>query len=191
MITQAADYDSSIAIDPGHGGNDNGASYNKTDEDELNLNIAFLLECDLRQNGFENVTLTRERDIYVSLLDRVLTAKIAHADVFVSIHCDAWHKKTAQGMTVHIPESPSIDDIKIGDCISRKLKTAFPNHLQRGIRKSDFYVLRETYEIPSTLVECEFMSNPVQLKFLKKPENQKLFAWAISAGIRSFLSGEL
>lgn len=180
-------FDSSIVISPGHGGSDNGASYGYTDEDELNLSIAFLLECELRQRYFENITLTRERDVYVSLNERVRIAQAANADVFISIHCDAWHQKTSVGMTVHVPRIPTIDDLNLANCISKRLKTAFSLHRQRGIRKSNFTVLNETIEIPSILIECEFMSNPEQLKFLKKPENQKRFARAISLGIGAFL----
>lgn len=183
--------DSSIVISPGHGGLlDSGAHYGDTDEDELNLSIAYLCEYDLRVHGLDNVTMTRERDIDVSLEERVKIAQAANADVFVSIHCDAWHQKTTQGITVHVSPQPSMDDISLANNVRRQLMVYFRGHRQRDIKKSNFYVLRETYEIPSVLIECEFMSNPKQLRFLRKPENQKRFAVAISCGIRNFLRGK-
>ena len=78
-------------------------------------------------------------------------------------------------------------DLGVAGRVKERLHIFFPMHRQRGIKKSNFTVLNETIEIPSILIECEFMSNPEQLKFLKKPENQKRFARAISLGIGAFL----
>lgn len=175
-----------IVLDPGHGGIDNGAEYGETGEDELNLSISYFLQYELKQKGFE-CFLTRETDEYVSLRNRVEIAKAYKTDAFISVHCDAWHKKTAQGMTVHVPAVPSMQDIDLADSVGKKLRVAFPMHRMRDMRKSNFHVLRETYRIPSILIECEFMSNPEQLKFLKKPENQRRMAKAIASGAERFL----
>jgi len=171
-----------IVIDPGHGGEDNGAKYGGRAEDEFNLSISSFLQYELLLRDFD-AFLTREKDEDVSLEKRVQIAKAYRADAFISIHCDAWHSKTTEGMTVHIPPVPSLSDFDLSEEVGRKLKIFFPMHRSRDTRKSNFYVLRETYKIPSILIECEFMSNPEQLKFLTKIENQKRMARAICLAI--------
>jgi len=170
-----------ILIDPGHGGSDDGARYGYAEEDDTNLSIAFLLRCELEKE-FYDVHLTRETDQYVSLPDRVLAANLLPADLFVSIHCDAYHIETAEGMSVHIHPAASERTWERADYLHRSLIDAFPDHLDRGIRHSDFYVLRQT-RMAAVLIECEFLSNPKTRRFLKEPENQLALARAIAGGI--------
>lgn len=172
-----------IEIDPGHGGDDNGAAYGYMEEDDTNLSIAYLLRCELKQRGYE-VYMTRERDMRVLLSERTATANNRSANLFVSIHCDAFHKETAQGMSVHIHPNCSKQSRKTAQSILTALVDKFPNHRNRGIRESDFYVLRMT-KMPAVLIECEFLSNPETRRFLKEPENQLDLAKAIANGIEN------
>jgi N-acetylmuramoyl-L-alanine amidase len=172
-----------ICIDPGHGGVDNGASYGFVEEDDTNLAIAFYLDYELRLSGF-NTILTREKDEYFSLYQRVLTANIKKADLFISIHCDAFHAVTAKGMTVHVSTKSSTRSMTLANSIDGQLKIQFPEHQHREIKRSNFYVLSGT-EMPAVLIECEFLSNPETRDFLKEPENQRRLARSISGGIIS------
>ena len=90
-----------IAIDAGHGGRDPGAlGYRKTREKDVTLDIAFELERKLRRRkGFRPV-LTRTTDKYIALGDRVQAARSSRADFLISIHADAYPKKTARGSSV-------------------------------------------------------------------------------------------
>lgn len=90
-----------IAIDAGHGGRDPGAlGYRKTREKDITLDIAFELERKLlRRKGFRPV-LTRTADKYIALPERVHLARASRADFLVSIHADAYPKKTARGSSV-------------------------------------------------------------------------------------------
>ena len=170
-----------IVIDPGHGGKDNGAVWGYTEEDDTNLSIAYLLRCELKQRGYE-VYMTRERDIQVLLSERTAFANNRSADLFVSIHCDAFHKETAQGMSVHIHLNCSKQSKRIARSVLIALVDMFPDHRNRGIKQSNFYVLGRT-KMPAILCECEFLSNPETRKFLKEPENQLDLARAIAKGI--------
>lgn len=174
-----------IIIDPGHGGNDNGATYGFSEEDDTNLSISYLLRCELRLLGYE-VYMTRERDIQVLLSERVTCANNRNAGLFVSIHCDAFHKETAQGMSVHIHPNCSERSRKIAQSVLVSLVDMFPDHRNRGVRESDFYVLSRT-KMPAILIECEFLSNPETRKFLKEPENQLQLARAIANGIEAII----
>jgi N-acetylmuramoyl-L-alanine amidase len=169
-----------IVVDPGHGGDDNGAAWGHAEEDDINLIVAFLLEYELRLAGF-SVLLTRERDKNVSLRERVDLANRKMADLFVSIHCDAWHNTTASGISAHVFRGGSISS-SVADSVLETLMARFPDHANRGVKKSNFYVLRETI-MPAVLVECEFLSNPETRRFLREPENQRALARAIAAGI--------
>jgi N-acetylmuramoyl-L-alanine amidase len=175
----------SVVIDPGHGGEDNGASHGYVDEDDINLAIACYLGYELREAGI-TYAMTRDKDEYVSLKQRATFANMKSPDLFISIHCDAFHKDTAHGMTVHTHIYPSLNTIRASSIINKQLLTYFPLHRNRGIKKSNFYVLRKTF-CPAVLVECEFLSNPDTRKFLKKPENQKRMAQCLKRGMTLYL----
>lgn len=170
-----------IIIDPGHGGEDNGAAWGYAEEDDINLIISFLLRCELEKHGHE-VYMIREADHAVSLRKRTDHANSLQVDLFVSIHCDAFHNVSASGMSVHIHLEHSNESLSLAKRINAMLITDFKGHKNRGVRKSNFYVLRET-TMPAVLVECEFLSNPKTRKFLREPENQLALARSISKGI--------
>lgn len=170
-----------IVIDPGHGGDDNGAAWGYAEEDDINLAVSYLLRCELKERGYFAL-LTRERDKFLSLQDRVRFAMLASANLFVSIHCDAFHKITARGMSTHVHPHCSKQSEHIACSIQNALISKFPDHVNRGVKHSDFYVLRHT-TMPAILIECEFLSNPETRKFLREPENQYGLAMAIADGI--------
>jgi N-acetylmuramoyl-L-alanine amidase len=171
----------SICIDPGHGGLDNGAAYGEVNEDDVNLEIGHLLRCLLVRAGFE-VIMTRETDQYVSLENRCVLANSLNTDIFLSIHCDAWHTVTTSGISTHIYRGANHITWGLGKAVHKSLTDRFPTHANRGLKLSDFCVLRNT-RMPAVLVECEFLSNPEMRRFLCEPENQFALANAIANGI--------
>jgi len=179
-----------IIIDPGHGGQDNGAAWGSgldyLEEDDTNLDIAFYLQYELALLG-HNAILTRNKDITVKLHERVHFSKIEGADLFISIHCDAFHNTTAKGMSAHVYTHASQASKNIASRIINQLNAYFPDHVNRGVKHSNFYVLRET-KMPAVLVECEFISNPGTRRFLKEPENKRLLAQALSVAINKHFS---
>jgi N-acetylmuramoyl-L-alanine amidase len=87
-----------VVIDPGHGGKDTGAiGSHGLREKDVALAIARKLAARLRAQGL-SVVLTRDRDIFVPLDDRTRIANEAHADLFVSIHCNASRKRHLSGV---------------------------------------------------------------------------------------------
>ncbi len=90
-----------IAIDPGHGGEDPGAiGARGTHEKDVVLAIAKRLKAKLEELPNMRVLLTRDGDYFVPLHVRVQKARKVQADLFVSIHADAFIKPTAQGASV-------------------------------------------------------------------------------------------
>ncbi len=95
------DKDIIIAVDAGHGGDDPGAhGQNGTEEKIITLAIARKL-ADLinRQQGMKAV-LVRKGDYYVDLRKRMQIARAARADLFISIHADAFQDSTVKGASV-------------------------------------------------------------------------------------------
>lgn len=92
-----------IAIDPGHGGKDTGAiGHNKVYEKFATLNMAKELKRIIdRQPGMKAV-LTRNKDVFIPLSERVKIAKKKQADLFISIHADAFHDDSVRGGSVYI-----------------------------------------------------------------------------------------
>ncbi|HES57944.1 MAG TPA: AMIN domain-containing protein, partial [Firmicutes bacterium] len=92
-----------VAIDAGHGGEDPGALGRRgTREKDVVMAIARKLESMLqREPGFKPVMI-RNGDYYLSLRERVETARRAQADLFVSIHADAFHDRRARGSSVYV-----------------------------------------------------------------------------------------
>ena len=88
-----------VAIDPGHGGEDPGAVGRRgTYEKNVVLAIARKLKQNLDPDM--RVMLTRNDDFYVPLADRVKKARRVQADLFVSIHADAFRESSARGSSV-------------------------------------------------------------------------------------------
>lgn len=90
-----------IALDPGHGGEDPGAvGRGGSLEKNIVLSIARRLKARLEQQANVRVMLTRDGDYFVPLNVRVQKARKVQADLFVSIHADAFVEPTARGSSV-------------------------------------------------------------------------------------------
>ncbi|PWF55717.1 N-acetylmuramoyl-L-alanine amidase [Massilia glaciei] len=92
-----------IAIDPGHGGEDPGAVGSRgTLEKDIVLAIAKRLKAKIEQQPNMRVMLTRDGDYFVPLGVRVEKARQVQADLFVSLHADAFIKPSARGSSVFV-----------------------------------------------------------------------------------------
>lgn len=92
-----------IALDPGHGGEDPGAvGPSGTYEKHIVLAIARRLKKLIDAQPNMRAYLTRDGDFFVPLQVRVQKARRVKADLFVSIHADAWVKPSARGSSVFV-----------------------------------------------------------------------------------------
>jgi len=90
-----------VAIDPGHGGEDPGAvGKGGTLEKNVTLSIARRLHEMIVAEQSMRVALTRDDDYFVPLRTRVVKARAVQADLLVSIHADAWIRPDARGSSV-------------------------------------------------------------------------------------------
>ena len=92
-----------IAIDAGHGGEDPGAIGRKgTREKDVVLAIARKLERLVQNEPGMRAVMIRDGDYYVGLRDRVKKARQYEADLFISIHADAFNDRRARGSSVYV-----------------------------------------------------------------------------------------
>ena len=92
-----------IAIDAGHGGKDSGAiGYKKTKEKDVVLLIAKRLAKLVNQEPGMKAYLTRSKDVFIPLRGRIKKAHNQKADLFISIHADAFKNTKARGASVFV-----------------------------------------------------------------------------------------
>ena len=173
---------SKIFIDPGHGGKDPGAVGNGMQEKNITLPVALEVGKILERHGI-TVGYSRKTDVYVSLEDRANKANNFGADIFVSIHCNAFEKPSAHGVETY-SHIGSAKGAKLAKAIHSEVIKAKLYTRDRGTKTADFYVLRKTIA-PAALIELAFITNKDDANLLKT--KQKEFALAIARGILSYL----
>ncbi len=98
-----------VVLDPGHGGIDGGANGARgTTEKTITLAFALELRTALAQVEGVQVYMTRDRDIFLTLDERVRIARMHNADLFISIHADSFRQSGIRGATVYtVSDRPS------------------------------------------------------------------------------------
>jgi N-acetylmuramoyl-L-alanine amidase len=89
-----------IAIDAGHGGYDPGAAGRRSKEKDIVLSISKELARRIDAEPGMSAVLTRKRDVFVEHRDRIAIARKSRADLFISIHADAFNDSRANGASV-------------------------------------------------------------------------------------------
>lgn len=110
-ITRDADREFVLVIDAGHGGDDSGAvSADGYPEKDVVLEVALLVEQLLADVDKLQVHLTRRADYYITLKQRTEKANLLDADLFISIHANAAHRKAASGIETFFLSANATDD---------------------------------------------------------------------------------
>lgn len=101
--TRLADKPIIVAIDAGHGGEDPGArGASGLLEKDVALSVARKLEQLINDTPNMRAVLTRNGDYYVGLRERVAIARRQQADLFVSVHCNAFTRRDMRGTAVYV-----------------------------------------------------------------------------------------
>ena len=171
-----------IAIDAGHGGYDNGATYQGRREKDDNLDIALAVGEILEQNGVE-VVYTRVTDVYDSPVRKAQIANEAGADYFISIHRNSSpNSNTYSGVETLVYDETGIK-AEMARQINEQLAQVGFNNLGVNERR-DLAVLRRT-QMPALLVEVGFINTDADNSLLDA--NFEETAQAIADGVLNTL----
>ncbi|KDA54875.1 hypothetical protein EG19_03485 [Thermoanaerobaculum aquaticum] len=206
-----------VVLDPGHGGEDEGAKgQGGLVEKNLTLVLSRLLAAQLQKAGVA-VRLTREGDEAMALADRVALANRLQADCFVSIHANASPARGARGAETYFMSAEATDaeaaqaaareNAAAGDVqlilwelahvanmeASSRLALELQTRLNQlsGIRdrgvKQAPFAVLTGTTMPAVLVEVGFLSNPEEEVRLSSPAEQERLAATLAEGILAFL----
>lgn len=185
----------SITIDAGHGGNDSGAiGPTGVTEKSVTLRVALALQKILTSEG-ATVYMTRTTDTEVSpkgaaasdieeLQARCDVANRHNSDIFISIHMDSFTNGAAKGTTGYYYALGSKKSRDLAD----KVRAGVIDQIgtpSRGTQSCNFYVVKHT-DMPATLVEVAFISNPTEEKLMNSEDGVQKAAQGIADGIADF-----
>ena len=145
-----------IMIDAGHGGYDNGASYEGRLEKNDNLNLALALGDELERRGYD-VDYTRTSDVYDSPVRKAQIGNESGADYFISLHRNSSSEpNTYNGVQTFVYDKNGVK-YELAQNINRKLeKLGFRNINVE--ERPGLAVLRRT-NMPAVLIETGFINN--------------------------------
>lgn len=178
-----------IALDPGHGGTDDGCVRRGVLEKDLNLSIAEGVKERLEAMGYQ-VLLTRDSDCACSLKERVKTAKAAHADIYVSIHQNSSEISRVNGMELYYSvQNAGADSRRLAELIQNHAVQDTGAYARAIFEWEELYVIRES-AMPSCLIETGFLTNASERNRLKSPEYREKIADGIASGIDRYFRPE-
>ena len=183
--------DVTIVVDAGHGGSDTGAvSPHGRFEKDANLLLAREVRSALAARGYR-VVMTRDDDSFPALYDRPKVAHACNADAFVSIHHNAPpHDKDPVKLRYHCVYAWNPIGERLAKAVNARMAASFGSALpNNGVMHANFAVTRNP-EIPSCLVETDFVSSPAGEESIWNPVRRKATAEAIAAGIADWCGGE-
>lgn len=203
-----------IAIDAGHQGRGNyeqepigpGADETKAKvssgtqgvstgvpEYELTLEISLKLKEEFLARGYEVVMIRETNDVNLSNRERAEIANEAGADVFLRIHADGSENQSANGASALYPSADNPYVAYLSED-SKRLSEEVVNHLceETGARNRGAVVRDDMSginwcEVPVTIVEMGFMTNPEEDEKMQTDEYQALIVKGICDGVEAYL----
>lgn len=175
-----------IVLDPGHGGKDPGAiGFGGIYEKTITLDVGLRVKRMLKDAG-ATVIMSRDKDVYPTLGERVDLANQLNADIFVSIHCNSFHRIDPGGTETYMPRTTRQSCAELATAIQYHLVKQIQLY-DRGVKAEDFYVLSNT-TMPAALVEIAFISRKDEAELLKDPSFLEKAALGIYEGILTYFS---
>ena len=169
-----------VVLDAGHGGEDGGTVEQAATEKEINLAVVLKLKELLEEQGIR-VVLTRDKDIFMKLEERVQIANGEKADLFISIHCNYYEKDSSiYGLECYYCKSGE-EGKHYAEKIMETIEES-KNIVSRNVKPADYYILKNT-TVPAVLVEIGYLSNYNERNQLMSEEYQEKLAGELVKGI--------
>lgn len=180
-----------FVIDAGHGGVDNGASYNLVHEDDINLAISLKIRTELESHGAA-VILTRDGDYDLSkpnalyrkksdFDNRIKLINNSGADMYLSIHLNYYSNFKYYGPQIFYTTNYQENEV-IAKFIQEELNKNLNTKRVIKINSSSNYMYPKL-NVKGVLIECGFLSNAQERTNLQNDEFQKKFVKIIISAI--------
>ena len=186
-----------ILIDPGHGGKDPGhlpLTDTLMQEKDIALEIAMKIGGYLTYNlSNVNVMYTRQSDVYPTLDERVDMANNNNVDYMLSIHINGSPNSAVSGTETHIHNYDAKSSYKWAQLIEKQF-TSRAGRKSRGVKTAadighSLQVLKHT-KMPTVLVECGFITNTSEGRYLNSAYGQEIIASAVFRATREFIKSK-
>ncbi|MBE6123986.1 MAG: N-acetylmuramoyl-L-alanine amidase [Erysipelotrichaceae bacterium] len=181
-----------ILVDPGHGGLDNGASYDGVMEDDINLKVGLLLQqillennmiCLISRNGdYDLSSLNASNHKAQDLKRRVSIANDNKVDLFVSLHLNVYLDSSVSGAQVFYQKGNNKSKL-FASVLQDEVNTLYDK--KRKIKEGDFYLLNNSSR-DGVLIEMGFLSSFSDRQKLVDENFQLELAKAIFKSIKSY-----
>lgn len=174
-----------VALDAGHGGFESGVCANGLEEKDVNLKIAKQMKKALSKKGAK-VYMTRKKDKYVPLYDRVAFANKKEADILISIHQNSLPNpkdviyKHGVGTYYYNEQSKSL-----AQNIQKEV-LKFSKFRDDGVNYASFALTRPTSPV-SVLLECGYLIDKNEAQKLSDKKFQKGYSKAFADGVENYL----
>lgn len=188
-----------IVIDPGHGGEDGGAtSCTGVPESRFNLEITHRLEDLLHLLGYDTL-MTRETDVSIytqgdtiagkkasDLKERVRIVNARENALLVSIHQNLFPDSRYSGAQVFY--SPTEDSDELAKAMQARFVQTINPGSNRQAKKAEGIYLMQHINCTGILIECGFLSNPQEEAALRSSDYQQKLCCVIATGLTEFLT---
>lgn len=196
-----------VVLDPGHGGRDNGARSPYENEKNFTLDVARRVRNALQKAGLR-VILTRNTDSFVELADRAAVGNRAKNAIFVSLHFNAadsnpsasgfeifcvtprgapstaYEQTRERDMVAENGNDHDIHSFALANAIYHSMEGRIPM-FDRGVKRARFAVLRQS-QIPAVLIEGGFLTNASDARKVATKSWRDSYAAAIVGGILEY-----
>lgn len=184
-------YEHVLVVDAGHGGDDEGTGSVgwKYREKEYALLVTKALKEILDNTSSIKTYYTRLSDVDVSKRDRLHLANAVHADLFISVHCNASEQTetTANGIetlysTMEQTSNDTLTSKELAKNILGQVCQQTGRQKRKVIKRNDLYLLHHA-KMPITIVEVGYMTNTSDMKYLLEEDKRTKIARGIYLGI--------
>lgn len=166
-------------------------------EYELNLRVSFFLRDELQRRGYEVILVRESNDVDISNSARAAIANEAGADVFIRIHANGSDNASVSGTETlcQTPGNPYNASLyPQSRRLSEKVLDGVVNQTgfkKRSVHETDTMSGINWCQVPVTIVEMGFLSNPTEDELMSTDEYRKKIALGIADGIDEYFSDDV